>query len=171
MGAVALGQRRRRVTADRGGSGAVTRGQAHLREGLWRYVLHGSVPTALTAPVIYSLLVPFLALDVWVVAYQAICFRAWGVARVRRRDYLVLDRHRLEYLNGLEKMHCLYCSYANGLLAYVREVASRTEQYWCPIRHATRPRDPHERYGGFVRYGDARSYRTELPALRAQLKK
>jgi hypothetical protein len=29
-------------------------------------------------------------------------------------------------------------AYANGVFAYVREVGSRTEQYWCPIKHARR---------------------------------
>jgi len=143
----------------------------HFREGLLRYVLTGDVATALTSPLIYSLLIPFAMLDAWIWLYQATCFRAWGVARVRRRAYFAIDRHRLAYLNGLEKLNCVYCSYANGLIAYVREVAARTEQYWCPIRHARRTRHPHSRYQRFVPYGDAAGYRRSLPSLRAVLKK
>jgi hypothetical protein len=116
-------------------------------------------------------LIPFVLLDAAVAFYQWICFPVWGIARVPRRGYFVIDRHRLGYLNGIEKMNCLYCSYANGVIAYVREVAARTEQYWCPIRHGRRSRDPHARYDGFVPYGDAPGYRHGLPALRAQLKK
>lgn len=145
--------------------------QRQLRTGVWRYVLLGDAATALTAPVIYSLLIPFVVIDAWVTAYQAICFRAWGIARVRRRSYFVIDRHKLAYLNAIEKVNCLYCSYANGVVAFVREVAARTEQYWCPIRHRTRARDPHSRYGGFIPYGDAEAYRMLLPSLRALLKK
>ncbi|MBY0493403.1 MAG: hypothetical protein K2Y23_04255 [Cyanobacteria bacterium] len=142
-----------------------------LRTGLWRYITRGGVTTLLSAPVIYSTIVPFVILDAWVSIYQAICFRAWALRRVRRRHYFVLDRHKLAYLNGLEKVNCLYCSYANGLIAYVREVAARTEQYWCPIRHARRVREPHGRYQAFAPYGDPVAYRADLPSLRAALKR
>lgn len=133
--------------------------------------MRGDALTAATAPMVYLLLVPFALLDVMVTAYQAICFRAWGLARVRRRSYFSIDHHRLGYLNGLEKLNCVYCGYANGVLAFVREVASRTEQYWCPIRHSRRPRDPHARYESFAPYGDAAAYRATLPLMRTQLKK
>jgi hypothetical protein len=127
--------------------------------------------TLLTAPVIYSMIVPFLILDAWVSIYQAICFRAWALGRVRRRDHFVLDRHKLAYLNGLERVNCLYCSYATGVVAYVREVAARTEQYWCPIRHARRVREPHSRDDSFAPYGDPDAYRASLSTLRAALKR
>lgn len=137
---------------------------------LLAYVLRGEVMTTLTAPVVYSLIVPFMALDAWVSLYQALCFRAWGVARVRRRAYFVIDRHKLGYLNGLEKANCLYCSYVNGVVAYVREIAARTEQYWCPIRHASRVRGSHRRSKRFAPYGNGAAYRELLPSLRARLK-
>jgi hypothetical protein len=121
--------------------------------------------------VVYSVLLPFVILDLWVTVYQAICFRAWGVKLVRRRDFFVVDRHKLPYLNGLEKLNCLYCTYANGLIAYVREIAARTEQYWCPIRHARRLRDTHARYDLFVPYGDAASYRFRLDSLRRMIQR
>ena len=47
-------------------------------------MLTGDLATVLTSPVIYSLIVPFMILDAWVWLYQAVCFRAWGLARVRR---------------------------------------------------------------------------------------
>ena len=80
------------------------------------------------------------------------------------------DRHRLAYLNGIEKLNCAYCSYANGVVSYVREVAARTEQYWCPIRHARRIPAPHSRYQLFFDYGDAERYRAELSPLRNALR-
>jgi putative component of membrane protein insertase Oxa1/YidC/SpoIIIJ protein YidD len=88
---------------------------------------------------------------------------------VRRRDYLVFDRAHLAYLNAIEKLNCAYCSYGSGLAAYVREVVARTEQYWCPIKHARRVLQAHPHYGGFVDYGDGEAYRRELRALREQL--
>jgi hypothetical protein len=112
---------------------------------------------------------PFLLIDLWVSIYQHICFRIYGIPRVRRADYIVIDRYKLAYLNTIEKVNCDFCSYANGLLAYVREVAARTEQYWCPIKHAQRIRAPHLRYRHFVDYGDAEGYKHELLVLREEL--
>jgi hypothetical protein len=89
---------------------------------------------------------------------------------VPRRRYFAIDRHKLAYLNAIEKANCTFCSYANGLLAYVREVAARTEQYWCPIRHARAIPVPHSRYHLFFEYGDAERYRRELMPLRGTLR-
>jgi hypothetical protein len=141
-----------------------------LRQSIPAYIREANLGSLLTAPVIYSLLLPFLALDLWVTVYQYVCFPIYGVARVPRRRYFAIDRHKLAYLNGIEKVNCTFCSYANGLLAYVREVAARTEQYWCPIKHARAIPAPHSRYHGFADYGDARRYRKELPSLRRGLK-
>lgn len=173
MGRVAIADRQRQRRLRRRAVDHPTL-RAHHREyrvSLWRYFFTGSAATALTAPVIYSLLLPFAVLDLWVIAYQAVCFRAWGLARVSRRRYFAIDRHRLSYLNGLEKVNCLYCSYANGVLAFAREVAGRTELYWCPIRHARRIAATHRYYDSFVPYGDAAAYRAALPSLRARVRK
>jgi hypothetical protein len=140
-----------------------------LRQSIPAFVLKGNVLSLLTAPVIYSLLLPLAILDLWVTLYQSICFPIYGIARVPRRRYFALDRHKLAYLNGIEKVNCTFCSYANGLLAYVRDVAARTEQYWCPIKHARAIPTPHQRYRAFLEYGDAHGYRHELPALRSAL--
>jgi hypothetical protein len=141
------------------------------RAPLLPYVLSGDILTVVTAPVIYSLIVPFVIMDVWVSLYQAVCFRAWGVRRVRRRVFFTIDRQKLGYLNALEKANCVYCSYVNGLVAYVREVAARTEQYWCPIHDGRRAHGRHDRYAGFAPYGNGAAYREMLPSLRDKLKK
>jgi len=46
----------------------------------------------------------------------------------------------------------------------VREIAARTEQHFCPIRHAAKVPAPHSRYPHFLPYGDARAYRDSLLA-------
>ena len=140
-----------------------------LRRGIVRFLREASPANLLTAPVIYSLALPFVLLDLWVTVYQWVCFPLYGVARVSRRRYVVIDRHRLAYLNGIEKAHCVYCGYVNGLLAYVREVAARTEQYWCPIKHARPVVHPHRWYRQFADYGDAEGYHESLPELRRAL--
>jgi hypothetical protein len=129
-----------------------------------------AVRNLLTTPFVYSLGVPLVLLDVWVSLYQWICFPVYGIDCVRRSRYFALDRHRLGYLTAIEKANCLYCSYATGLFAYVREVAARTEQYWCPIKHAQRVVAPHSRYADFAEYGDAPGYRHNLPRLRQALR-
>lgn len=140
----------------------VRRRHKELKTGLLKYVMKARPLVVLTAPVIYALILPLLLLDVAVMTYQAICFRAYGIERVRRRDYLVFDRHHLAYLNVLEKLNCAYCSYANGAIAFVREVAGRTEAHWCPIKHARKVLGAHDRYREFVEFGDADAYRKWL---------
>ena len=147
----------------------VLRAHRRLRQSIPAYIWRGSVLSLLTTPVIYSLLVPLALLDAWVWIYQWICFPIYGIERVRRRRYFVMDRRRLAYLNGIEKANCTFCSYANGVIAYVREVAARTELYWCPIKHARPVRSPHQRYDAFFDYGDAEGYLRGLVALRRTL--
>jgi hypothetical protein len=141
-----------------------------LRQSIPAYIREGSLRSLLTAPIVYSLIVPLAVLDVWTTAYQWVCFPIYGVPRVPRGAYFVIDRHKLAYLNGIEKVNCTFCSYANGLIAYVRDVAARTEQYWCPIKHARAIPTPHQRYHFFFDYGDATGYRRNLPALRHSLR-
>ncbi|MDP2032594.1 MAG: hypothetical protein Q8K29_04195 [Polaromonas sp.] len=143
--------------------------QRRFKTGLMAYVLGADWRHVLTAPVIYALIAPLALLDLFLIVYQSTCFPLYGIAPVRRRDYLVFDRTHLGYLNLLEKVNCAYCSYATGLAAYLREVAGRTEQYWCPIKHARRQLQAHPYYAGFADYGDAEAYRGRLQALRAEL--
>ena len=146
----------------------VARQQRRFRTGLWRYLGRASLFNLLTAPVIYSGIVPLLLLDLFLFCYQHICFPLYGIPKVRRSEYLVFDRTDLPYLNLVEKINCAYCSYGNGVAAYVREVAARTEQYWCPIKHARRVIASHDRYPQFFEFGDAESYRQGLERLRRQ---
>lgn len=141
-----------------------------FRQSIPAFIRESSVAALATAPVIYSVLPVFLLLDAWVTAYQWVCFPVYGIARVVRRSYFVVDRHKLAYLNGIEKVNCVYCSYANGVIAYVREIAGRTEQYWCPIKHARAIPTPHARYHLFFDYGDARAYRHQLTGMRRALR-
>jgi hypothetical protein len=142
-----------------------------LRRKLLPYILGANPLVILTSPVIYAGVVPFLLLDLFVTVYQAVCFPIYGIAKVKRADYLVFDRHHLAYLNALEKLNCAYCSYANGLIAYVREIAARTEQYWCPIKHARRVVGTHARYALFDDYGEGEGYPKRLAERRKALAK
>ena len=109
---------------------------------------------------------PLLLLDSFVFLYQLICFPVYGIPKVRRSDYQIFDHQDLAYLNLLEKINCAYCSYANGLMSYIKEIVARTEQYWCPIKHARRILQAHSRYNRFADYGDGDAYRNELKSIR-----
>ena len=140
-----------------------------LKTGLITFLRRSPLGTLIVAPAVYGLILPFALLDLGLFIYQAVCFTIWRMEKVRRSDYVAIDRHHLPYLNGIEKLNCLYCGYANGVIAYTREVASRTEQYWCPIKHALKVRTPHQRYRDFLEYGDTRDFRTRLDALRREV--
>ena len=143
----------------------VLRRHRELKTRLTTYLRQANPMVVITAPVIYSMIIPFLLLDLFVSVYQAICFPVYGIKKVRRRDHLIFDRHHLAYLNLLEKFNCAYCSYGNGVIAYAREIAGRTERHWCPIKHARRAVGSHEQYNRFLEYGDAEAYRAEAANL------
>ena len=140
-----------------------------LKTGLSTFLRTSPVSFYLTAPVIYALIVPFAFLDLTVTLYQWICFPAWQITRVSRQRFIIFDRHHLAYLNVIQKFNCTYCAYANGVIAYVREVAARTEQFWCPIKHALRQRGTHDRYRKFTAFADAEGYVKRSPDLRREL--
>ena len=140
-----------------------------LKRGVVTWLVTDRPQNLLTGPFIYSLIVPLLLLDLFVSVYQALCFPIYGIARVQRADYITIDRFQLGYLNFFERFHCAYCGYANGLLAWVVEIAARTEQYFCPIKHARRVLGEHARAQRFLEYGDAADYHGRLEAYRRAL--
>lgn len=126
--------------------------------------------TLVTAPIIYSVVVPLALLDLVSSIYQAVCFPAYGIGKVGRQDYIFVDRTSLAYLNGLQKLNCAYCGYGNGVLAYVSEIAARTEQFWCPIKHAGHISGAHGRYAAFLEFGDAKGFEKGQEELRERLR-
>jgi hypothetical protein len=144
--------------------------QKQFKTNLAAYLLQGNLRHLLSAPIIYSMIFPLLILDIGITLYQFLCFPLYRITLVKRSDHMAFDHRHLAYLNLLEKFNCLYCSYGNGLISYTREIIARTEQYWCPIRHARRLLEVHSHYNQFVDYGDAEAYRRDLTMLRKQLK-
>lgn len=147
----------------------VARHQRRLKSGLVRYVLEAKLLNILTAPVIYAGFIPFMMLDLFLFVYQSICFPIYRIPKVKRSVYLLFDREDLPYLNIIEKFNCFYCAYGTGLSGWAREITARTEQYWCPIKHARRIRAAHDRYPRFFEFGDAESYAKGLERLRKEL--
>lgn len=140
---------------------------ARLKRSVLYWLVTDRPQNLVTGPVIYAMAVPLAALDFFVTLYQASCFPIYGIAKVRRADYIVFDRHELGYLNAFERFHCEYCAYAVGLIAYVAEVVARTEQYFCPIKHARKVLGTHDHYAHFLEYGESADYHARLEAFRA----
>lgn len=141
------------------------RQQRRYKTGLFRFLARSRLLVILTSPIIYAGWIPFLLMDLFITLYQSICFPIYRIPKVKRADYVLMDRGDLPYLNLIEKFNCLYCSYGNGVAAYTREVAARTEQYWCPIKHARKVIAAHEHYVGFADFGDADTFRRKYGHL------
>ena len=125
----------------------------------------------LTAPLIYAMVIPAILFDVLLFVYPHIAFRVFKFEFIKRSDYMHFDHHYLGYLNIIEKLNCLYCSYFNGLMLYGSAIAGRTELFFCPIKHAKKVVSQHKFYEEFLSYGDEVEYQKKLKELRKNSQK
>lgn len=140
-----------------------------VKPGVFRWFLTVRPQNFITMPIIYGMIVPLALFDLCITFYQTTCFPIYGIARVQRAKYIVMDHQHLAYLNGFEKVHCMHCSYAVGMLGYAREITARTEQYFCPIKHAQKILSMHSRYEHFLDYGDADNLHNKIEQFRSEL--
>jgi hypothetical protein len=142
--------------------------QAHrkIKRSLMTWLVTDRPQNLLTGPIIYAMIVPLAITDLCVSFYQATCFPIYGIQKVKRANYFIYDRHKLGYLNLIEKFHCEYCAYANGLMAYLSEIIARTELYFCPIKHARKVIGTHGHYSRFMDYGDSKDFHQKWFELR-----
>jgi len=90
-------------------------------------------------PILWWLLIPLLISDICIEIYHRIFFLFYKVPYIKRRNYIqIMDRARLPYLNIVQKIYCMYCGYANGLVHYRVEIGGVTEHYWCGVQHRNR---------------------------------
>ncbi len=129
-----------------------------LKVNLLKYIFTAQIRHLISAPFIYMMIVPFLFFDIFLEIYHRVCFTLYGIPKVKRSNYIVIDRHKLAYLNLMQKLNCVYCGYGNGLMAYGKEIAGRTEKYWCPIKHSKEIPDPHSLYNEFFEYIDGEGF-------------
>jgi hypothetical protein len=142
-----------------------------LKIGFFQWLVRNRPQNLITGPIIYAMIVPLAIADVFISFYQYTCFPIYGIKKVRRGDYIIFDRQQLSYLNFIERFHCTYCAYGSGMIAYISEIVARTEQYFCPIKHAHKVLGSHARYAYFLDYGDAKDYQQRLEAFRTALAK
>jgi len=147
--------------------------ETHLRlkTNFFRWLVTNRPQNLITGPIIYSMIIPLVITDLFITFYQMTCFPIYGIKKVRRSDYIIFDRQQLNYLNFIEKFHCTYCAYGSGMISYIGEIVARTEQYFCPIKHARKIIGTHARYANFLGYGDAENYEEKLEEYRQALNK
>ncbi len=134
-----------------------------MKSRFLRHCRETSLGGFLTAPLIYGLSVPFVLMDLLVTIYQQICFRVYGIATVKRSDHIIIDRDHLPHMTFRERLNCGYCDYAQGVLAYVGEVVSRTEHFWCPVKHGLKVvRHEPPRYEGYIENNDTAGFKGKL---------
>lgn len=112
-------------------------------------------------PIVSSLIIPLIIMDLWVEIYHRICFPLYKIPCAKRRNYIqIIDRFELPYLNFLQKIYCAYCGYGNGVVRYWAKIVAETELYWCGIRHENRKNfkmpEHHEK---FVKYGNEKEFK------------
>ena len=65
------------------------------RQRVLRYLWDARVSAVVTGPLIWGALFPALLLDFYVTLYQFVCFPAYGIPKVRRSDFMPMDRRHL----------------------------------------------------------------------------
>ncbi|MEA1986524.1 MAG: hypothetical protein U9N76_03420 [Candidatus Marinimicrobia bacterium] len=106
-------------------------------------------------PFIWGMGVFFIFFDIGLELYHQIAFRLYEIPLVDRKKYIKIDRYKLDYLGVQDKINCVYCGYANGLLKYATKITGETEKYWCAIRHQQyEDFEEPEHEKEFIEYGD-----------------
>lgn len=108
----------------------------------------------LFSPFVYIFIVPAIMFHIALELYHRIVFFGYKIPYVSSKDFFIFDRHNVKQLNIVEKVNCLYCSYVNGLMAYAKEIAGRSERYWCPFKHKQDPKQPHDHYMKFIEFDE-----------------
>ncbi|NTU98591.1 hypothetical protein HGA64_01105 [Candidatus Falkowbacteria bacterium] len=120
----------------------------------WQYVVPHSLRHLLSMPFIYMMIIPTVILDLFISIYNWTALPLYRIPPVKRSEYIIYDRQFLDYLNVIQKINCIYCSYVNGLFAFAGEIGARTERYWCPVKAAKRVKARHGWYSDFADYGN-----------------
>lgn len=87
----------------------------------------------------YICIFPLFMIDIFIWQFQNIYFRNFQIPLIQRSQYIVLDRFSLSKLTFWQRINCLYCEYANGLIAFAKAVVNQMELYSCAIKHVHQP--------------------------------
>lgn len=128
----------------------------------WKYIIPKNFRHVLAMPFIYMMFAPVVIIDFFLTLYHVVAFLLYRIPKVNRKDFIVYDRQFLDYLNWVQKINCLYCTYVNGLFAYAVEIGARTERYWCPIKAAYKLKFHHGWYSEFADYVNPEEWKAKF---------
>jgi hypothetical protein len=137
----------------------------------FKFFARAKLSYIITLPSILMMIIPAVIADVFATVYQLINFTAYDIPKVKRSKYIIIDRHHLSHLNLMEKIFCVFCGYVNGVIQYCAEIGSRTEEFWCPIKHNKKAGCEHKRYNNYLEYNDSEAYHEKRKKIRLQMKK
>ena len=125
------------------------------------YIKHpNKIFISIFLPLLRILFIPLLISDILIEIYHHVFFPLYQVPCIPRKNYIqVMDRARLTYLNIPQKLYCMYCGYANGLVHYRVEIGWATEHYRCGIQHWERKNFvPEEHQKNFSKFWDEKDF-------------
>lgn len=115
-------------------------------------------------PIVSTCLIPIVITDIWIEIYHRTCFPLCRIPYVKRSNYIKLDRYKLKYLNIFQKIYCIYCGYANGVIQYWVKISGETENYWCSLQHEKGDGFvPPKHHKKFLEYGDKNEFKEKYP--------
>lgn len=76
----------------------------------------GGLSMYLCIPILVLLHLSFV-----VIFYQWLLRPLFGTTRLQWKDYVILDRHRIQGLCFVDRVNCLFCGYANGLCTLINK--------------------------------------------------
>jgi hypothetical protein len=121
----------------------------------------------LATPFIFGAVIPMALLDLFIEIYHRICFPFYRIPYVKRKKYIKIDRHKLSYLKPGEKINCIYCGYATGVIHYWSIIVAETEKYFCSVKHEKNPEFiPPEHHKEFLEYSDKETFDQEYGSKR-----
>jgi hypothetical protein len=130
-------------------------------------IKHRMLRHILATPFIFGAVIPMALLDLFIEIYHRICFPFYRIPYVKRKKYIKIDRHKLSYLKPGEKINCIYCGYATGVIHYWSIIVAETEKYFCSVKHEKNPEFiPPEHHKEFLEYSDKETFDQEYGSKR-----
>ena len=76
------------------------------------------------------LCIPFLVvthLTSSLILYQWVVRPLFRTRRIEWKDYIIIDRHRIEALSAFDKFNCMFCGYANGVCTLLNKELDQSQ--------------------------------------------
>ena len=96
---------------------------SHVRRIGWLRTVIGGFSMYLSIPfLVMSQLTSSLILYQWVVR------PLFGTRRLEWKDYIIIDRHRIEEIPAFDKFNCMFCGYANGVCTLINKELDQIDE-------------------------------------------